>query len=669
MKQQSSERGALGRKSVVLFVLAGALGMGAALGVPTRAGAQSTAAAGPDARTVRLGPGLMTFPEIAEQLFTPERPVRCAHALRQRAAFVYLKERPREQAEQLLARGLGIAFNPAGGQSEHQGAKDKAGDKKGVVLEPNVETARREERWRRRFVQNLSALLRRRYQKRQEIAALPPDERARRRAALEAELERAEASSTEDDPSPALLAVERSNEYSNVEEQVPDYRLGGRWFRQNAAALLSSANEVLRQGRELRVYPAAQFGAEEVGEVVRRVVERFGRPNIAPDYDVLVAGLEFRREPESLTFGATAHLISSNYSFAAPCPVAQMVISLPHDYRLPLGGESGKRERRLVDDVFRGTTQTTLPLAGLGTDAVAWLEKERADTTAFRAAEAEREKAPAGAVRAAGTPNAPATPPSNSYSALVAAWSRQNDREAVMELFPLAEADWYLRGNTLRTAFLPGSGWTLRGDQGVLLVTNQLAFLDRYRSQPTASLARLIRKLQQRRDEPAAAAGPTPRPATSSPAALPAPTAPERIEYSDGLTKNDLWAIEDAPTTFWGVSLVPLDGAVPGAYLWRKMTTAQRQQLQAEGRFPLSRFSVAAIETVHDMLLPYPQSNAQLWHPASPARLRQCDLTSNLELAPGNSALTLFIYEPFRTKPKRGNAGNGDSAGRASFAP
>ena len=59
---------------------------------------------------VTIGPGLLTFPEIAQAVSTPTKRVECAPRVRHRAAFLYLKERPRAEAMKILAKGLDVVF-------------------------------------------------------------------------------------------------------------------------------------------------------------------------------------------------------------------------------------------------------------------------------------------------------------------------------------------------------------------------------------------------------------------------------------------------------------------------------------------------------------------------------------------------------------------------------
>jgi hypothetical protein len=104
-------------------------------------------------RKVTFGPDLFTFPEIAERLSVSGPPVRCSPELRQRAAFVSLRDRTPEETRRLLSRGLDLQFRDAGGA---------------LILERDPDTARRERTWRRRFAENLRLCFRGLLQQEQE---------------------------------------------------------------------------------------------------------------------------------------------------------------------------------------------------------------------------------------------------------------------------------------------------------------------------------------------------------------------------------------------------------------------------------------------------------------------------------------------------------------------
>jgi hypothetical protein len=237
-------------------------------------------------------------------------------------------------------------------------------------------------------------------------------------------------------------------------------------------------------------------------------------------------------------------------------------------------------------------------------------------------------------------------------SEVVADWSRQNEREAIMELFPLAEA-----GNapprqepTLLTAFSVGGGWTLRAENGVLLVQDQLAFLDRARRLPVAALAHLIAHARARGATTQEVPPTTGTPQYRRPVRIPPLklTADEIIVYGNMQEREELWApTATVPGAFsaryWNVSLVQLDAATCGMALYRRLTAAQRDEMHKKGRFALARCDDALLRDLTNRLLSYSVLNAQLWYASEQPELRKCFLDANtLRINPEGSNLVLF---------------------------
>ena len=62
------------------------------------------------AQNLSLGPQVMSFPEIAKKMSVQGKVVDCGADLKQRAAFVSLKNRSWEETAALLSRGLQVTF-------------------------------------------------------------------------------------------------------------------------------------------------------------------------------------------------------------------------------------------------------------------------------------------------------------------------------------------------------------------------------------------------------------------------------------------------------------------------------------------------------------------------------------------------------------------------------
>src|SRR5690348_15356073 len=92
---------------------------------------------------ITLGPGPLTFPQIAKALSVGDRRVECPKAFATRAALVFLKERPWDEAVRLLEAGLAIRFTP-------QSGKENA-----WTLERDPKVEARERDWQRRLLAGL----------------------------------------------------------------------------------------------------------------------------------------------------------------------------------------------------------------------------------------------------------------------------------------------------------------------------------------------------------------------------------------------------------------------------------------------------------------------------------------------------------------------------------
>lgn len=84
---------------------------------------------------VTLGPSVMTFPEIAKKMSVGGRSIECAGALQYRAAFVSLKDRPWSQARSLLEAGLEVQF--------------RLREENRWIMEWSAPVIQREQRWQR----------------------------------------------------------------------------------------------------------------------------------------------------------------------------------------------------------------------------------------------------------------------------------------------------------------------------------------------------------------------------------------------------------------------------------------------------------------------------------------------------------------------------------------
>lgn len=542
--------------------------------------------------TLTLGPEVMTFPEIAQRLSTKERPVRCARSLENRAAFVYLKDRPWDTACDLLAAGLEVQFRPSEAEE-------------GVfVLERAPDVMNRERRWRQRIGRGLAHAAQWVADRYQYYRNQPLEARQKRVKEIGMQLKpildryhQLEAkfivsAPAEKDPKPLhaqhwrlqafdldIAALAPALNHKPVDDLVFP------WLR---AKLPPSLENVLQYGSTFAVEDAKQ----------------------APG-DVLVGSFVLQRSSGYLGFITRAALVHSeqrpHYSFPA------LSAEVPSSSRLPACS--------LAEVLFAGTAGEYRPkYPGLGADALTWLRQEQAVTKQFLQTKRAREK----------FKRKPGQQPS-ALSQWVEVWSAHFEAEAVMELSPIEEQ---LPQDASEVAFAdlfgPSSPWTLHEQDGALLVRNQLAFLDRPREFPVTALVQLSRRLRARQEA---------RVATSTPSASGTSVSPPEVNdeelrayYAALGAKHILWNYPTSGLALYrGVDTKQLDAALPVFYLWERLPVEERDELVTQGRgevkLALSRFTDKDLDVVTRSLRLWDLvDNAQSWHPQFKQHLRECAL-------------------------------------------
>jgi hypothetical protein len=577
--------------------------------VATTSQAQS-AAAGPTTGAIRFGPGLMTLPEIAEKLSTAGQPVRCAPGLRHRAAFVYLKERPRAQAESILAAALDVRVRPSTAPEER---------KQGVlVLDSDPDAEQRERRWRRRLADALHTTVAERVR---EMAAHL--QRPRAEVVAEREKATAERQALQDRKrTPAeearLRAVQRNEmALTNAENSDP--------FQLAARACLPpqfTAREIeraLETGYTLRVDAAtAVLSDADLQAVEGFAKQRFFREaSEPPRFGHLVSGWTASRDLGQVGISFATSLLAPVPGGDVHCNPWEVGTRYP-SFVPPSDDESGGAvQRAILDEMFLRGEFGGANGAVLGEGAAGWLRAERRSTEAFLAS--ERARKPISAVPGG-------TVEGDSVSEVVARWSARQDAEAVMELWPPVERRMR-NADTLAGTFAVTDPWTLEEKDGVLLVRNQMAFLDRPRRTPTAALAGLLRTVE-------ATNGPR---ATLPPARLPYEA---MVAYCDASQDTTPWAVPESPSgTYHGLRLYTLDNAAPGLFVWRRMTFGQRRELMEGTPFPLRELPGAALADLAGMLRRrFGPNKPALWQPGVDAQLAAGEMRPDLSLRSGRSS-------------------------------
>ena len=416
-----------------------------------------------------LGPGAFTFPEIAGKLSAQGRSVRLARGLENRAAFVYLKQRPWSEARAVLAAGLDLRFRePAQGHSAWLIERDP------VVLA-------RERRWRVQLTRNLLAQLEWKVGAQEALAREFAGWTVERIKAEEKRLAQQFVAVPEDDPRRAILFAQLQRLCSAAEALSASGRLVRPWLRE----LLRRSPVDLVQSREaLTLTPVAQWPADLITAAIDEAAARQRR---VLEPEIVLSGLRFQRDG-GMGVAPVLLLISPRDPFAASIDSLGTGV---HPRVDPDGRDY------LAEAVFVGVSRPDAPLQGLGQDAVAWLAREQGATDAVLKSERVRRPFRSGSVL-----------PLNSLSQLVESWSRAADAEAVMEVLPGAEGlDRPLGGSsrspegrefTLAKLWARGGEWMLGEQHGVLLVRDSLAFVDRAVEFPLPALLRLERSVTAR---------------------------------------------------------------------------------------------------------------------------------------------------------------------------
>lgn len=425
---------------------------------------------------VTLGPSVMTFPEIAQKMSVGGRSIECAGALQYRAAFVSLKDRPWSQARSLLEAGLEVQF--------------RLKEENRWIMEWSAPVIQREQRWQQIVASFLKAEVNEWLALRRNYLNMPYPLRARRQAELE-------------------------NQYLNLEgelgnlisrsEQFPEER------PQIEQRLKDTKQSLTEIGLELqRLTAVSSFGSWTLMQLLSRssldsllltIVRNGSLENTTwsniPPYNYMEASSWIdinARTPFRYEF--VFYLDELRLQYQASWRRAGFATESQRLAGIPTVRELQGSENFVVNG---GTGQddnwvNTL-FDRMGKEPSDWLQNEiKANLESLKD---ERFKKmfdvslPGGAT----------------LSQVVEAWSRQTGNDAVIQLLPLRETLWSLRGGGIRmtgqmnlAGLLLGEGtpykrpenlgapvdafrsplpWTFRFQNDALLVTNRWMFLER----------------------------------------------------------------------------------------------------------------------------------------------------------------------------------------------
>ena len=439
-----------------------------------------------DEPKITLGPGAMTFPEIAQQLSTDGRRVQCPVGLKDCAAWVFLKQRTWAQTRDLLGAGLDVEFAPDA--------------KKANVwaLRRDAATLRREQKLLNAYEANLveHAHERADAQMRGFVVGNSPAFAATRQRMDEMDKENL---AIIHNPNSTPADIKRRNKLMDDMMAMPaaipeNWVLGLMMPREmNLASIDAAIHSGPRiQALERGALPHdVQVGlyvlnTEGVTPKEKGYITRPWRDVVAdtplPDDFTVWSGLRY--DPVNLSIQLKGG-ISANGAFHELSRSVDAAF-----YYLPAS-------------VFRADTRGVAehPWPGLGKEANVWLEAQRANTRSFLQTEAARRPFVPRSAR-----------PLTSVSQIVEQWSREQNAEAVMELLPTreplnqygsdmgqkldVEAPVSGRACRLDALFSDEDAWQFQRQDGALVVKDMFAFSDRLRHYPLDAFLKLERRME-----------------------------------------------------------------------------------------------------------------------------------------------------------------------------
>lgn len=427
-----------------------------------------------------IGPAVLSLPELASQLSRSGETVHCARELRSRAAFVSLGTRPLAEQRELLSAGLGVRFRREGSD---------------WLLEWDPDLRRKE----RSRLSRYAELARNRV--REQVASVIGKYRGRTREQFLEEIERLQEDGRveglggflgADGPDRATALDFLPSEREQQVSQLRAISSPAGWKMVQLLAAAPSFDLWLRRGGELRAgFEDDPLDIERYSPLTPDPI--YNRAHGMIQHDLLLLGVWFDPIHRTLNVGA-------RYSSATTVDDdARTDVEIAFEPDLPdLFSELGRQD---------------------AADRAADIAATQHFLQSARAATPVALESPGGA---------------DCASQFVQEWSRATQQEAVMLLWPEREqgltqpsgsrfslAEWFAQDARSRAADhwmtrgfgwrptqrqltevvsralhsnpLEQSPWSLKEQDGVLLVTNQLAFLDRENDFPLAELLPVMR--------------------------------------------------------------------------------------------------------------------------------------------------------------------------------
>jgi hypothetical protein len=548
---------------------------------------------------VKLGPGLMTFGQLAEKLSIPGSKVECLRALRDRAAFVYLKKRPWSQAVSILSAGLDLKI-----------AEDQP---KVWVMQRDPEVRHREQRWFDRWTSNMHAELR------EKLKPFAPYRGAAAFRKVKTQLDAWHLElRTLRDTDPKLESA-RAQELIRLIQPLHMLDEAGYWMTAELFRMGTASSQTVREaasrGAVIRAAPVATLFGD-----VSWLQDRRERKPVGPESDLALWSLEL--DSRDLNVKTRIFLVG------------------PSGKVSEFYGARAQAQLGTVTDLFRPERSAGGPVRwpGLGADAVAWLDKERGATHLSL-----REEISTKSFTLRGDRRI------TSVSQVIEAWSRELDRETVMELWPVRE-DLHLPSILTRVELAPDKQtslaalfsepqtaettpdkdgahvWSLRREQEVLLVKNRLAFADRKREYPMAAFLALEKRVisgMYRDSHLVDTMG-----------------VEDIADYCKATTadQSGAWAQAGITGMYRGISTRNFARAHAGLALWEALPAAEQRDWLTRVKprdlkvftVPMSRFDDAVLTRFVSATRSYGTVCPAIWHPGFVQSLRSCELRIKL---------------------------------------
>jgi hypothetical protein len=576
---------------------------------------------------VTIGPAVLTFPEIARELHRTGNSIECSPALKNRAAFVYLKNRSWKEARALLSKGLDLRFRQIGGLPDTW------------KMEPDPVVVEREQTWVASLIRNVQSRFHWSLRNIRPYLKYSYQQVKERYDAAWAELKVHFANDPNFDPDSSPRTRELA-EIMNTSIGATDvgWWLTARWL-ESGVLRLQAMEESVRRGHSFQIQ---RINSDEELDGVRFAAlsshfsEMHSSPNLAI-YGFELDPRDLKIRTEIFTMNGDGEVMSTNGYETSPYGTARWGV------------------------LFKGHhKEGQEPSPGIGTDeASAWIDAQHKLTQDYLAS-------PLASKPVKNITEEEIT----SVSQVIEEWSRTLDQEAIMELSPLREeledTNHHIRtippGAAVTLAelfsepdqpsmFTEGTSlqvWTLMEKDHALLVSNRIAFMDRLRDLPSAPFVELERSLASK--------------AKPYENRFPQMDYDKLVAYCKATTpqQNALWRVIGMYGLYRGVNVINLCSDYAMANLWEGLSQSDRDKAVTLSSPPqrltvsLSHMSLKTQQRLVATLQGFGSTYIQSWNPKYAGYLRTCSLYVGLNRNSVKDGRASFIIDLVASDKKQG---------------